>query len=923
MGNNGSSTRDQQATSVCSNGLSVQDGASRGWSQSFPREITRHRSQPTAARKVLPEPPNQRLRATDNGNIIQNGGTISGRRAPTFASSRDLAKRTCNEPPFRERSCSASNLVQPCPRRLDRHCCRYRADDSSRPDANASSANLKKFGSEPDLRCSPELAYPSIPSHSDPVPSNSIDTEETARSSFGCYRYGKETKDRLESGYRTRKKYKAPAPPASVVVSPNLHGGSSPASESHSSRDLDTRYHPHSHAPSRSHPHSHVHQHRYQVQPPPRRSRLFKTRAESKKAQISWQLSPSFDRDRERTKLSQRDDASSHWNGAPRSRTSQHSDTEVVADSLSIDRRDRDRSTNVHEHRHHRSSRLHPQDHGKNTLQRSMSSPEFQAELIRVAKRVRDKLDSSETVLDEATHDRRASRFDTEATISCVDRRPPSRRRNEIEDGGAESRGDNKERDRRGRYEDRSVERRLSGDPVDPTCENGDRKTDVMAKSNQRRRTYESPASKDCSMNDAVESPKPVEPRRLSQQQNSDPGRRNDHWLKMVSAKRPLDQKWSDVSMTEKSELRSRGNEYVGETSNPVSNERSEGEQDQAFASMTPKTFYFGMNEDSIESRNHQDQDAGGKLESEAKLPNRDRGDGGASFIADATDDTDDNERSVVENISLKLRPTLPKKQLEIPRFSPSAAWRLLSTLETPGPSMSTASEEVPVRSCRKYESYNIKTHQMCNVMFEERIERLSRPPPPFPLSLGPRSWHDKSGDSGISGDAGAGNEDSFEVSTINRIKTAVTRPTWTPQQDLGEESSSDAGVDSPPPLSTPLKYHSPRAHVFSLSLPRDEARTTCLCAPETKTREASAFNSLQKLKRSVSGAFGIGSHEHQRNCTRDLLDDNWLLSTSAPTSLQHSRVRIEATRISPSAWRPFPSRRDRDARQVQRPRDS
>lgn len=58
---------------------------------------------------------------------------------------------------------------------------------------------------------------------------------------------------------------------------------------------------------------------------------------------------------------------------------------------------------------------------------------------------------------------------------------------------------------------------------------------------------------------------------------------------------------------------------------------------------MTPKTFYFGMNEDSIESRNHQDQDPGEKLESEAKLPNRDRGDGRASCIADATDDTDDN----------------------------------------------------------------------------------------------------------------------------------------------------------------------------------------------------------------------------------------------------------------------------------------
>lgn len=31
------------------------------------------------------------------------------------------------------------------------------------------------------------------------------------------------------------------------------------------------------------------------------------------------------------------------------------------------------------------------------------------------------------------------------------------------------------------------------------------------------------------------------------------------------------------------------------------------------------------------------------------------------------------------QGISLQLRPTLPKKQFEIPRFSPSAAWRLLS----------------------------------------------------------------------------------------------------------------------------------------------------------------------------------------------------------------------------------------------------
>lgn len=41
----------------------------------------------------------------------------------------------------------------------------------------------------------------------------------------------------------------------------------------------------------------------------------------------------------------------------------------------------------------------------------------------------------------------------------------------------------------------------------------------------------------------------------------------------------------------------------------------------------------------------------------------------------------DDTES--LEGISLQLRPTLPKKQFEIPRFSPAAAWRLLTTAET------------------------------------------------------------------------------------------------------------------------------------------------------------------------------------------------------------------------------------------------
>lgn len=47
----------------------------------------------------------------------------------------------------------------------------------------------------------------------------------------------------------------------------------------------------------------------------------------------------------------------------------------------------------------------------------------------------------------------------------------------------------------------------------------------------------------------------------------------------------------------------------------------------------------------------------------------------------DLQDFKDDAES--LRGISLQLRPTLPKKQFEIPRFSPAAAWRLLTTAET------------------------------------------------------------------------------------------------------------------------------------------------------------------------------------------------------------------------------------------------
>jgi hypothetical protein len=101
---------------------------------------------------------------------------------------------------------------------------------------------------------------------------------------------------------------------------------------------------------------------------------------------------------------------------------------------------------------------------------------------------------------------------------------------------------------------------------------------------------------------------------------------------------------------------------------------------------------------------------------------------------------------------------------------------------------------------------------------------------------LAPRSSHDKSGDSGISGDASPGgiHEDSSEApAPLGRKPMPQAGPArplvmaWTPQQDLEEEeeSSSDGGVDVPRATNSGLVQpkFSPRSHVFSLSLPRDD----------------------------------------------------------------------------------------------------
>lgn len=109
------------------------------------------------------------------------------------------------------------------------------------------------------------------------------------------------------------------------------------------------------------------------------------------------------------------------------------------------------------------------------------------------------------------------------------------------------------------------------------------------------------------------------------------------------------------------------------------------------------KTFYFGME--------HGEREAVDRFAASLQVP-----------PAPCSLSSDDPDEETGGSIALQLRPTLPKKQLEIPRFSPTAAWRLLSTLDAhqPGNASPAHAEEGPI-------------------FLEECIQRLSRPVAPLP----------------------------------------------------------------------------------------------------------------------------------------------------------------------------------------------
>jgi hypothetical protein len=212
------------------------------------------------------------------------------------------------------------------------------------------------------------------------------------------------------------------------------------------------------------------------------------------------------------------------------------------------------------------------------------------------------------------------------------------------------------------------------------------------------------------------------------------------------------------------------------------------------------------------------------------------------------------------------LRPTLPKKTPDIPRFSPTAAWRQLLVGGDPlGRDAAEDSEEEisghRVRHRHRSSSPIIRESGGTTALLEERIVQSYLQRAPLVVAArGSVATQEKSGDSGISGDASPGpgatildSPDSAPLphprSRKHHAAVAAVRQ-WTPEQDLDETSSEDEHTRPPPARSpqtrrsiseerpgetafkgergrssgrvTPPKFIR-RSHMFSLSLPRPD----------------------------------------------------------------------------------------------------
>ncbi|KAG5673689.1 hypothetical protein PVAND_003713 [Polypedilum vanderplanki] len=210
-------------------------------------------------------------------------------------------------------------------------------------------------------------------------------------------------------------------------------------------------------------------------------------------------------------------------------------------------------------------------------------------------------------------------------------------------------------------------------------------------------------------------------------------------------------------------------------------------------------------------------------------------------------------------NILISLRPTLPRRQLQIPHFSPTIAWKSLSTDINDEHNMLTDAQ-----------------HLMMNddMGIEKKIEKVYIEPS-FNLPF----TDNKSGDSGISADKEIGNSAEMLQSSM---PSAYMIPSWTPQQDLEDDDSSDQQEQESENFPQSSHHSSNlgennqasfKGSMFSFSLPRDQCIEKIDC---------NNFYSLQKFKKAdiFDSMTNLNESQFPNNSGTSATDNNWLLGS-------------------------------------------
>ena len=322
--------------------------------------------------------------------------------------------------------------------------------------------------------------------------------------------------------------------------------------------------------------------------------------------------------------------------------------------------------------------------------------------------------------------------------------------------------------------------------------------------------------------------------------------------------------------------------------------------------------------------------------------------------------DDDDEDH---DSIALNLRPTLPKKPQQLPRFSPSAAWRALGQQQQQhhaGHQRASSRLNVSSSKASDMSAMDLSDEDEDDDVMEDRISKNQlRPVAPHQ----PRNINEKSADSGISGDAGSPDAAAARAGAGGPVEKplAMSSPVpqqqnainnWTPQQDLQDDdddcsSSSQeeeearrhrAAALAVEAAGVALQHNQQKKHTPPKIIPKSQMFNDSMTdTPGSRSSSVSKsgagagggaasrsrkyrkrnedqaesggsgqgqqpqkYNSLRKLKRSVSGAFATAFRRGSRSPSDNSLDDgNWVLSRSAPNSVLNGSVGESGSRLA------------------------